>query len=309
MKVHRGYDDLQLVRPVVTLGTFDGVHLGHVQLINAVIDAAHKEGGESVIITFNPHPRQVVGNENHEFFLLTTLAEKLALLEGTGIDHVIIQEFSREFAAIGACDFLSEVLVKRTGTRKLIMGYDHKFGREGEGDINKIRQCAELSELCVEQVHALVIGGKPVSSSLIRDALASGRLDEANGMLGYSYCISGSVVRGNQIGRTIGFPTANISIDDECKLIPGNGVYAVEVLLEKDIYKGILSIGTNPTVTPGNSKRSIEVHIIDFTGDIYGKPITVRFRKRLREERRYVDTVELSRQIELDKLEALRVLP
>lgn len=308
MKVHKGYDDLQLVKPVVTLGTFDGVHLGHRKLIQAVIDNAREDGGESVIITFFPHPRQVVGNENRNFFFLTTMSEKLSLLEETGIDHVIIQEFSREFAGIGACDFLSEILVKRTGTKKLIMGHDHRFGREGEGDIKRIRQCPELSELKVKQVRALVMGGIAVSSSLIREALLSGRIDEANKMLGYSYGISGTVIEGNRIGRTIGFPTANISIEDSCKLVPSSGVYAVDVLLGTAIYKGMMSIGTNPTVSPLNNKRSIEVHIIDFNDDIYGESIRVRFRKKLRNERKFADIEELSRQMQLDKLETLRFL-
>lgn len=308
MIVHQGYEDLSLVRPVVTLGTFDGVHLGHRQLINAVLDAARKTGGESVIITFYPHPRQVVGNENHDFFFLTTTGEKLSILEETGIDHVIIQEFSREFSKIKACDFISDVLVKRTGTKNLIMGYDHRFGKEGEGDINAIRQCAGLSELKVDQVSALVMDGRPVSSSLIRESLISGRLDEANKMLGYSYSISGSVVKGRQIGRSIGFPTANIRPADECKLIPGKGVYAVEAVVEGSVFKGMLSIGTNPTVNPLNVTRSIEVHIFDFSRDIYEKPITVRFRKRMRDERRFSDTGELMKQMEHDKLEALRFL-
>lgn len=308
MVVHQGYDNLSLNKPVVTLGTFDGVHLGHRQLINAVVKAAHVQNGDSVIITFYPHPRQVVGNENHDFFFLSTPEEKLAMLEETGIGHVIIQEFNKEFAKIKACDFISEVLVERTGTRNLIMGYDHRFGKAGEGDINSIRRCAELSELKVDQVNALIMDGKPVSSSLIRESLISGRLDEANKMLGYTYSISGSVIAGKRIGRSIGFPTANIKPGDECKLIPGNGVYAVEVLLEDRTFKGMLSIGTNPTVSPLNITRSIEVHIIDFERDIYDKPITVRFRKRMRDEKRFSNTGELMRQMENDKLNALTYL-
>ncbi|HEX2975246.1 MAG TPA: bifunctional riboflavin kinase/FAD synthetase [Bacteroidales bacterium] len=309
MIVHQGYASSGLFNPVVTLGVFDGVHLGHRLLIERVKSAARKFHGESVIITFNPHPRQVVGNDNGSFFLLTTITEKLALLEANGVDHVIILEFSRELAATSACDFIRDMLIGKTAAKHLIMGHDHRFGREGEGDIETIRSCPDLKDIEIEQVDAFLFNGRPVSSSLIREALLRGNIDEANSMLGYKYELSGKVVEGKKIGRSFGFPTANISSCSEFKLIPANGVYAVEVIINHaEKYKGMLSIGTNPTVNSDMSKRSIEVNIFEFDRNIYGSEITVRFHSRMRDERRFATTEELVRQIELDKLNAMNLL-
>jgi riboflavin kinase / FMN adenylyltransferase len=308
MIIHKGYDNLKLAGSVVTLGIFDGVHIGHRALIDRLVSAAHQAGGESVVVTFFPHPRMVLENNKTDLSFLTTMEEKQKILEAAGIDHLIILEFNREFSNIPACDFLRDILLKRIGTRHLIIGYDHHFGRRGEGDFETIRHCRELETLKIEKINGVVINNKFVSSSSIRSLLLSGKLDEANSMLGYSYSLGGTVIHGKHLGRSIGFPTANINPDDKFKLIPGNGVYATEVVINDLIFKGMLSIGSNPTVNTDANAISIEVHIIGFNEDIYGSKISIRFCKRLRDERKFDNTVQLAEQMEIDKLETIRIL-
>ncbi len=308
MQIHRGYENIELANPVVTLGIFDGVHLGHKVLLGRLVSCAEKEGGESVVITFHPHPRIVLDKDSSALTFLTTMDEKIVLLEKAQVDHLIIIEFNREFSRIAACDFVKQVLVEKIGTRHLIIGYNHHFGRRGEGDFNTVKRCTESLDFKVERVKGFHAGGDAVSSSSVREALLNGMLEKANEQLGYPYSVSGKVVDGRRIGRSIGFPTANISPGDPHKLIPKNGVYAVEVQLGDNIYKGMLSIGSNPTVNNDSEFRSIEVHIINFNGDIYGKAISVVFRKRLRDELKFDSIKKLADQMELDKQSTIRLL-
>lgn len=308
MIIHQGYDNLRLAGSVVTLGIFDGVHIGHRALIDRLVSAASQSRGESVVVTFFPHPRMVLENNKTDLSFLTTMDEKKKILEAAGIDHLIILEFNREFSNIPACDFLRDILLKKIGTKHLIIGYDHHFGRRGEGDFETIRLCRELETVKIEKINGVVMNNKFVSSSSIRSLLLSGKLDEANRMLGYSYSLGGAVIHGKHLGHSIGFPTANIKPDDKFKLIPGSGVYATEVIINDLIFKGMLSIGSNPTVNTDTNAMSIEVHIIGFNEDIYGSKISVRFRKRLRDERKFDNTVQLAEQMEIDKLETIRIL-
>jgi riboflavin kinase / FMN adenylyltransferase len=308
MIIHEGYEDLNLSSTVVTLGIFDGVHRGHRALIDYLVSVAREKKCESVVITFSPHPRIVLEPENANLAFLTTMEEKTALLEKAGIDHLIIIQFNHEFSSIPACEFIREILFKKIGTRHLIIGYNHHFGRRGEGDINTIRQCSEDLGFIVEQVEGFRTEDGAVSSSVIREALVKGELDDANRWLGYYYSVSGTVIEGKKIGRTIGFPTANIQPDSGNKLIPCNGVYAVEVFVDDKIHKGMLNIGSNPTVNNNVSFRSIEVNILDFDEDIYGKRITVVFRKRLRDEKKFSGLKQLTEQMETDKQNTLRLL-
>jgi riboflavin kinase/FMN adenylyltransferase len=307
MHIHRGYENINLERPVVTLGIFDGVHLGHRVLLDRLVACAREVNGTSVVITFSPHPRLVLAKESTNLTFLTTMEEKIVLLEKANIDHLIIIEFNREFSLISACDFVREVLVKKIGTKHLIIGYNHHFGRKGEGDFNTVKQCTDSLDFKVEQVQGFQADGGEVSSSAVREALLGGKLEAAVKLLGYEYSISGTVIEGRRLGRTIGFPTANIKPLDQHKLIPGNGVYAVEVNLEGEVYPGMLSIGSNPTVNSDSGFRSIEVHILNFGGDIYGKPISVVFRKRLRDEIKFDSVQELAEQMELDRQSTLRL--
>ncbi|MBK8881513.1 MAG: bifunctional riboflavin kinase/FAD synthetase [Bacteroidales bacterium] len=307
MHIHRGYENLKLVRPVVTLGIFDGVHLGHKVLLDRLVSAAKEVNGEAVVITFSPHPRLVLDKNSSSLAFLTTMEEKIVLLRRAKVDHLVIIEFTREFSSISACDFVMDILVKKIGTRHLIIGYNHHFGRKGEGNFNTVKQCTDSLDFRVEQVHGLQSDGGAISSSLAREALLQGRLDEANKLLGYSYSVSGTVIAGRKIGRSIGFPTANIKPDDQHKLIPCKGVYAVEVILGGKFYKGMLSIGSNPTVNDDPVLRSIEVHILDFQSDIYGSGITVIFRKRLRDEIRFDSMENLVLQMEIDKQSTIEI--
>jgi len=308
MIIHSGYENLKLNSPVATLGIFDGVHRGHMALIDFLVKRAKEASGESVVITFSPHPRLILEPDNNKLAFLTTTEEKKRLLENASIDHLIVIQFTKLFSSIPACDFIKDILFKKVGTRHLIIGYNHHFGRRGEGDFNTIKQCSDEAGFLVEQVAGFKTDEGPISSSLIREALLKGNLDEANSWLGYPYSLSGSVIEGKKIGRTIGFPTANIKPGSKNKLIPCNGVYAVEVKLEDEFFPGMLSIGSNPTVNKDLNFRSVEVHILDYDADIYGKNITVIFRKRLRDERKFDNLEQLTQQMELDKQETLRLL-
>jgi riboflavin kinase/FMN adenylyltransferase len=305
MLIHQGYENLNLIAPVVTLGTFDGVHLGHKTLLNHLVARAKEEKGESVVISFSPHPRFVLDKNQNNLSFLTTMEEKMVLLEDTNIDHLVIIEFNTRFSNIPACDFINEVLVKKIGTRHLLIGYNHHFGRNGEGDFDMIKKCTATLDFNVERMKSFSAGNTVISSSMIRQALLAGKPDEANSWLGYPYSVSGTVIEGRHIGRSIGFPTANIKPDYHYKLIPGNGVYAVEVKLGGLSYPGMLSIGSNPTVNDDPGNRSIEVHILGFDEDIYGNAISVIFRKKLRNEMKFENTDQLARQIMLDKKEVL----
>jgi riboflavin kinase/FMN adenylyltransferase len=308
MQIHQGFEKLNLISPVATLGIFDGVHRGHMVLLDILVRRAKEAGGESVVITFSPHPRIVLEQNNVNLSFLTTMDEKKALLAKASIDHLVVIEFDVRFSKIPACDFIKGILVEKIGTKHLIIGFNHHFGRKGEGDFNTIKQCAEELNLRVEQVQGYHTEEGAISSSLIRDALLKGKIDSANKWLGYFYSVTGTVIEGRKIGRTIGFPTANIKPDSKYKLIPANGVYAVEVQLDENVFPGMLSIGSNPTINTDISLRSIEVHILNFDKDIYGRKISVVFRKRLRDEKKFDNLEQLTKQIANDKQDMLNLL-
>ena len=301
MVIHEGFENLKLHNPVVTTGIFDGVHRGHRVLLDSLVSKAKKLGVESVVITFSPHPRLVLDKDPGGLSFLSSPDEKINLLEASGVDHLVVIDFTIEFSAVTACDFVKEVLVKRIGTKHLVIGYDHHFGRGGKGDLDTIEQCAGIYGLEVERVEGFNTEAGLVSSSSIRNSLSSGDLDDATLRLGYYYTLSGRVVGGRQIGRTIGFPTANIEPVYHHKLIPCNGVYAVEVSISGNKYAGMLSIGSNPTVNNDPMKRYIEVNILDFNRDIYGERVTLIFRKRLRDELKFENAVRLAEQLKIDR--------
>ena len=308
MLIHKGFENLNLISPVATLGIFDGVHRGHMALLDCLVKRAEEEEGESVVITFSPHPRIVLEQNNVNLTFLTTMDEKIVLLEKENIDHLVVIEFDLSFSKIPACDFIKAILVEKIGTKHLIIGYNHHFGRKGEGDFNTIKQCAEELKFRVEQVQGYHTEEGAISSSSIREALLKGEIDSANRWLGYFYSLSGTVIEGRKIGRTIGFPTANIKPDSQYKLIPANGVYAVNVMLDDNVFPGMLSIGSNPTVNIDISLRSIEVHILNFDKDIYGRKISVVFRKRLRDEKKFNNLEQLTEQMANDKQDTLNLL-
>ncbi len=308
MKIHEGYKNIRLKTPVVTLGIFDGVHLGHWKLLDYLVSRAKEVKGESAVVTFHPHPKMVLEKGEVDLVFLSTMKEKMMLLEKCGIDHLVIIEFTKEFSKMKASEFVEQVLVDGIGTRHLVVGYDHHFGYKGEGNFNTIKDCALSLGFNVEQIKGLKVSGVEISSSLIRDALINGRLSDANKWLGYDYFLMGSVIEGRKIGRKIGFPTANIKIADKNKLVPGHGVYAVDIYIGNKKHAGMLSIGTNPTINKTGGTRSIEVNIFDFENNIYGREIEIVFRYRLRDEKKFGNIEGLSRQMKLDKKLALRLL-
>ncbi len=298
VQVFNTVDNLDISKPIVTIGSFDGVHLGHRCMLKQLADYARKVGGSSVIITLWPHPATVL-NPNQHFPLLSTLDEKIKLLEETGIDHLIVLPFTKEFSQIEYFDFVADYLVKRLGTDTLFLGYDNAVGRNGKGHFAELEKLSRQMGFNVLQLEMLSAKSQPVSSTLIRNLLSEGKVDEAGILLDRNYSITGRVVRGNHIGTSMGFPTANVQ-PDECKFIPGNGVYAVKVNVDGKEFLGMLNIGCRPTVSKSDGKTTIEANLFGFNGDLYGKDITVAFLKKIRNERQFPSIDSLCEQLKKD---------
>lgn len=306
MKKYNSYKDFQIEKgTVVTLGSFDGVHLGHRSILKRLIQNAENNLLESVVLTFFPHPRMVL-KQNESIKLLNTIEEKSKLLESIGVEHLIIQKFTKDFSEFSAEDFVRQVLVEQLNIRKIIIGYDHQFGKNRSADIFDLIKLGNKYRFDVEQITAKEINEVSISSTKIRNALLSGNIKVANAYLGSNYSLTGTVVKGKQLGRTIGFPTANISVAENYKLIPKNGAYVVKALLsEKEVW-GMMNIGNNPTVDDAN-KLNIEVHLLDFSEDIYGKKITVELIDFLREEQKFNSLDELITQLNKDKEQTMNI--
>jgi riboflavin kinase/FMN adenylyltransferase len=307
VKVHYGLDNFRVERPVVTIGTFDGVHLGHREVIAELLRISRMTGGESVVFTFSPHPRMVVTPNDDSIRLLTTLEEKAVLLEELGLDHLVIYPFTREFAALSYADFVRDILVGQMQLCKLVTGYDHKFGHDRQGDFNSLQLLGREFGFEVEQLSPLLVENVAVSSTKIRQALEAGDIRRANHFLGSSYLLRGKVIEGKRLGRQIGFPTANILPDDRHKLVPTDGVYAVFVKIAGVQYRGMLNVGTRPTVNSNVDHRSIEVHIFDFDLDIYHCDISISFVERIRDEQRFESIGQLKDQLIKDKIRTLSI--
>jgi riboflavin kinase / FMN adenylyltransferase len=265
--------------------------------------------GESVIFTFHPHPRQVLTPEEHNLRLINTLEEKIDLLGASGIDHLIVYPFTREFSAIPYAEFVEKILVDQMKTSCLVVGYDHKFGQNRQGNFEYLHQCASKFNFRIEKLDALLVDEMNVSSTRIRQALEQGDIALANKYLGYSYELHGKVVEGKQMGRTIGFPTANIESSDINKLIPGYGVFAVKIRISGTLYRGMLNIGTRPTFNQNADLRSIEVNIFDFDEDIYHQNISIIFYEKIRNEEKFPNKDALVEQLNMDKISAMKILP
>ncbi|MFL9843222.1 bifunctional riboflavin kinase/FAD synthetase [Flavobacterium rhizosphaerae] len=303
MKTYNSLQEFIPARPtIVTLGTFDGVHKGHKSILEKLIKSSQATGYESLVLTFFPHPRMVL-QQNTDIRLLNTMAEKAHLLENFGIDNLIIHPFSHEFSRLTAEEFVSDILVDKLQTQKIIIGYDHRFGRNRTADINDLKRFGEQYGFEVEEISALEVNEVSVSSTKIRSALNEGHIKTANKYLGYPYFINGSVVSGKQLGRTIGFPTANIKVSEEYKLIPSNGVYAVSAPLGDKTVLGMMNIGIRPTVD--GTTRMIEAHFFDFDEDLYNKDITVSLHYRLRDEQKFESVDALKEQLKKDKEDTL----
>lgn len=307
MKIYDGIENFPIIRfPVVTIGTFDGVHIGHQKILSRLIELAKKHKGETVLITFWPHPRFVLGNKNNNLKLLSTFEEKASYLKKLGIDHLIKIPFTKSFAENSSNDFIRKILVEKIGTRKLVIGYDHKFGKNREGSFEYLKANEASYGFEVEEIPRQDIDDVGVSSTTIRKALEGGEISIANEFLGRFYSLSGKVIQGRQLGRSIGFPTANLTLTDDFKLVPGDGVYAVEVMHKSHLYRGMLNIGYRPTVD--GESNVIEVNIFNFNENIYHQEIRIFFVKKIRQEKKFATVEELKAQLIIDKQIAENIL-
>lgn len=299
MQIHREITNFNVKNAVLTIGTFDGVHLGHKEILRIINSKAKEIEGEGVVFTFNPHPRKVLFPNDKELTLLNTFEEKIEILKSSGINHLILYPFSAEFSKLSSDEFIEKLLFQQLNIKYLIVGHDHKFGNDKLGDFDILKSKLDKYNISSEKISQLQLNQTGISSTNIRNFLLNGMIESANQSLGYSYSISGNVVKGKQIGRTIDFPTANIEIKDTNKLIPKNGVYSVKVIIENKKYTGMLNIGIKPTLN--FNEKTIEVHILDFEKDIYGKEIKLEFEKYIRPEQKFSTLFELKNQINLDK--------
>jgi riboflavin kinase/FMN adenylyltransferase len=307
MKIYHALEDFNRLRyGVVTSGTFDGVHIGHQKILQRLTEISNKHAGETVVISFWPHPRLILKPEEPFMKLLNTFEEKAELLRQQGVNHLIRIPFTKEFSQISSQEFITKILVETIGTKKLVIGYDHRFGKNREGSFEQLKINAPTYGFDVEEIPKQEVDHVGVSSTRIRKALAEGDIDTANHFLGRPFSLSGRVVIGDKLGRVLGFPTANIDLDSHDKLIPSEGIYVVKVAHEKQHYGGMLYIGTRPTVN--GSRRSIEVNIFEFDKDIYGETLQISFLKLLRTDSKFKDLESLKIQLQLDKESSLQAL-
>lgn len=300
MKIHRGIEALETIKkPILTIGTFDGVHLGHRAIISRINQLAKKEDGESVLLTFFPHPRKVLyGDDSVD--LLNTIDEKAELLEKEGLDHLIVYQFTREFSRMTALEYVRDIIVNGIDAKVVVVGYDHHFGRNREGGMPELREYAQLYGFEVEEISAREIDDVKVSSTKVRNAIKQGDIALANTFLTHPYFFEGIVVKGDELGRTIGYPTANLRVNPD-KILPDEGVFGVNVVVEGSNYLGMMNIGFRPTVNLKGEKR-VEVNIFDFDKDVYGQTIRVEMIGKIRNEKKFDSLDELKSQIKKDKL-------
>lgn len=308
MKIYNNFNDYQKVaNAIVTIGTFDGVHLGHQTILKDMVRVAKEIKGESVVVTFYPHPRQVLRIDDGNLRFITTQEEKIRLLENIGIDNLIIVNFTEEFSRLSSECFITDYVIKNISPVKIVVGYDHHFGNNRKGDFNLLNDLGERYDIEVQRIPAKDVENIAVSSTKIRHSLQQGDVCYANRLLGYQYAYFGKVVDGAKIGRELGYPTANVYVDREYRLIESPGVYATYIEIDKIIYKSMTYIGNKPTLDK-DEKESVEVHIFDFNDDIYGKHVKIRFVKKIREEQKFKDLETLKHQIQIDEKEIRELL-
>lgn len=307
MKIYHGIDDfVKLDYAVVTSGTFDGVHVGHQTILRRLQEISHRNNGETVVITFWPHPRLVLHPEDESLKLLNTFEEKADLLKTQGINHLVRIPFTKEFSNLSSQQFIQQILVETIGTRKLVIGYDHHFGKNREGSFEQLLINAPKYGFEVEEIPRQDVDDVGVSSTRIRQALEKGDIGTANHFLGRQYSLTGRVVAGDKIGRLIGYPTANIDVDTKYKLIPMHGIYAVTVRHETNAYGGMLYIGYRPTIN--GTRLNVEVNIFDFNKEIYGENLTVEFHQMIRDDAKFNDLEQLKIQLAIDRKDSLEIL-
>jgi riboflavin kinase/FMN adenylyltransferase len=307
MRVYHHIDEFSPVKnAVVTIGTFDGVHIGHREIISGIKKLADSIGGETVILTFFPHPRMILHPEDESLKLITTITEKAQLMEALGVDHLIITPFSRDFSNQTAEEYIRDVLVDKIGTKKIVIGYDHRFGKDRQGGLQDLLKLGPVYGFDVVEIPEQDINEVGISSTRIRNALLKGEIELANSYLGYPFFITGTVIRGDQIGRQLGYPTANIVVEEKYKLIPADGIFAVTVNVAGVEYKGMAYIGSRPTIN--GLTRNIEVNIFDFDQEIYNQPIRMEFLHYVRGDIKFASLDELKVQLAKDKEDVLALL-
>lgn len=305
MKLHQTLNSYPKSPSAITIGTFDGVHLGHQKIIKRLQAIAKEKGLQSVILTFFPHPRMVL-QPAVEMKLLNTIEERQEILSQLGLDHLVIKEFTKEFSKLSAEQYVKDILVDGLNAKYIIIGYDHRFGKNRRADINDLIAFGKQYDFKVEEISVKDVEDVAVSSTKIRTALNNGDVVTANAFLGYNYFLTGTVIKGKQIGKQIDFPTANIFIKENYKLIPKNGVYVVKSKIENSLFFGMMNIGTNPTVD--GTKQSIEIHFFDFNGDLYNKKVKIELLGRLRDESKFDSLESLKSQLKIDKENALALV-
>jgi len=305
------YEDISALpkfeNTVITIGSFDGVHKGHFYIINQLIQEAKRINGTPIVITFFPHPKKIVGDDNRPVLLLNTLEEKSALLKNAGIEHLVVVPFTKVFSELSAEEYITNFLVSSFHPKIIVTGYDHRFGNNRTGDIKLLEHFSNQYNYVVKEIPEHILQEITISSTTIRNKIAAGEIESANELLGYSYFFSGKVVEGNKIGRTINFPTANLKVDYDNKLIPATGVYAVTIEIENNVelYYGMMNIGYRPTI--GGIKKIIEVNIFDFEELIYNQTLKIAVIKKLRTEEKFDGIDQLKNQLSIDKENALQV--
>lgn len=329
MQIYHHIQDFKCLKnAVVTIGTFDGVHLGHQQIIKELTQQAKQSGGESVILTFFPHPRMILNPENHALKMINTMAEKANILQQLGVDHLIITPFTRDFSNLSAEAYIKEVLIEQIGMKQMVIGYDHRFGKDRCGGLAELKQFSKVYGYTVTEIAEEDVRDIAVSSTRIRNALSLGDVDTANQLMGHAFTLSGKVIKGDQIGRTLGYPTANLFIEESYKIIPSDGIYAVtvEILESKNknqelynpyqptgleivagksnVYKGMAYIGHRPTIN--GMSQNIEVNIFDFNGDIYHQNLKMKFLHFIRQDVKFEGLEKLTEQLGKDKVATLK---
>ncbi len=303
--IRENLKDYNSTKPsVITIGTFDGVHIGHKKIINQLTSISSKNNLISILLSFFPHPKMVLQNDK-ELKLINTIQEKEGLLNSLNLDYLIIKEFTKEFSRLSALEFVRDILVNKLNAKHIIIGYDHHFGRNRTANIEQLKEFGELYDFKVTEILAQDIDDIAISSTKIRKALINGEITLANKFLGYNFFFSGNVVHGNNIGKTISFPTANIKIDAPYKLVPKNGVYIVKTTIDNQITFGMMNIGYNPTFN--GKQKSIEIHFINFNKNIYDKTLTIEMILRIRNEIKFNTVDDLKKQLEQDKLSTLEL--
>lgn len=312
MKIYNHIDEFAKIQnAVVTIGTFDGVHIGHQKIISRLNEVARQKAGETVVLTFFPHPRMILHPEDMDIKLISTMAEKAQRLEKLGIDHLIITPFTRDFSNLSPQEYINKVLVDKIGTKQIIIGYDHRFGKDREGGLEHLQKFASNFNFEVEEIPEQDINDVAVSSTKIRTAILSGDVKTANEFLGYPFQLTGKVIKGDQLGRTLGFPTANLFIEETYKLIPADGIYAVTVEINESeritrLHNAMAYIGHRPTIN--GMHRNIEVNIFDFNEDIYGTNIRINFLQFIRGDHKFNSLDELKIQLGEDEKSARNIL-